>query len=67
VSCVGRVDSWAKIYVSLIITALDIAHRYSLVRYECYYGLQGMKENLVHIENWADVLCDQEIDTVNDL
>lgn len=67
VSCAGGVDCWAKIHVSLIKTASDIAHRYSLIRYECYYGLQTMKENLMHIENWADVLCIQMIDTVNNL
>ena len=65
VSCAGGVDCWAKIHVSLIKTASDTAHSYSLIRYECYYGLRTMKENLVHIKNRANVLCSQEIDTVN--
>jgi hypothetical protein len=67
VSCAGSVDCLAKIHVSLIKTASDIAHRYSLIRYECRYGLQTMKENLMHIENRADVLCIQMIDTFNNL
>ncbi len=46
-------------------SASDVAHKYSLIGYECHYGLQTMKENLVHIENRADVVCIQNIDTVN--
>jgi hypothetical protein len=63
----GGVDCWAKFHVSLVKTASDATHRYSLIRYEYHYGLQTMKENFVHIENWTDVLGIQMIDTVNNL